>query len=120
MAARRLPLSASPRLDERRFQKQVTDLATLLGWRHWHDAATNAPRRCSSCGAVRRGPRNASGLPDLILIRRPRLIWAELKTDDGDVTPDQWSWLQDLAAAGQEVYLWRPSHWSQIERILSR
>lgn len=116
---KRLPVGAPPKLTEARFQKQVVDLARLLHWRVWHDNATNTPRRCSNCGQVRHGPRNAAGLPDLILVRQPRLIWAELKTDSGDVSPEQWSWLEDLAASGQECYIWRPSQFEQIQRILT-
>jgi hypothetical protein len=58
---------------------------------------------------VRRTPRNVAGLPDLILIRRPRVVWAELKAEGGTVTEAQQAWLDDLQASGQEVYLWRPS-----------
>ena len=109
-----------PALSEKRWQAQVVSLATALGWRVRHDAATNAPRRCSACGEVRRLPRNAPGALDLILIRRPRIVWAELKTDDGKLTPEQEREIDDLRACGQEVWVWRPGDLDSIAKVLSR
>jgi hypothetical protein len=103
---------------ERSFMGQVLTYARLMGWRIFHDSATNTARRCSACGAVRGTPRNAAGLPDLILVRRPRVVWAELKSQRGKATEDQRDWLDDLRASGQHVYLWRPSDWPEIEKVL--
>lgn len=107
-----------PRQTEAQFQSQVLQLAKTLGWVWWHDAATNAPRRCTACGAVRRGPRNTAGLPDLILVRGNRLIWAELKAQDGQTTPEQRAWIEALRAAGQTCFVWRPSDWDTITEVL--
>lgn len=108
-------------LSEQEFQVHVVALARRLGWRAWHDNATNAARRCGSCGEVRRLPRNTRGLPDLILVRRPRVIFAELKSEDGQPTPAQRDWLNALAECdGVETYLWKPSSWDEIEEVLSR
>lgn len=122
MSPRRLPAPSPPdsKLSERQFQSQVLALAQLLGWKHWHDAATNTPRRCSDCGAVRRGPRNAAGLPDLILVRSNRLIWVELKAEGGSTTPEQREWIARLRAAGQTCYIWRPADWDAITEVLAR
>lgn len=106
------------RMTEGQWQKQVIQYATMMRWRVWHDNATNAPRRCPSCGEARRLPRNRSGLPDLILVRRPRVVWVELKADRGRLTDEQAAWLGDLRASGQEVYLWRPNDWPVVERVL--
>lgn len=97
---------------------QVLAYARLMGWTAWHDAATNTARRCGSCGTIRRTPRNAAGLPDLILVRRPRVVWAELKSERGRLTDEQKAWLADLGASGQECHVWRPSDWPTIERVL--
>lgn len=109
-----------PKQSERDFQRQVLQLAGLLGWTWFHDAATNAPRVCWSCKAPARGPRNASGLPDLLLVREDRILWAELKAQDGTTTPEQRAWIEELRAAGQTVFIWRPSDWPTIERVLAR
>ena len=101
--------SVLPRQTEAQFMAGVLEYAGLRGWRWWRDTATNTPRRCSGCGMVRRTPRNAACWPDLVLIRRPRIIFAELKAEDGVVSEEQQAWLDDLRACGQEVYIWKPS-----------
>lgn len=108
----------TPRQTEKQFQASVVRYAELMGWRTWSDRATNRRRRCPGCGAWTAGARNAAGLPDLILVRRPRLVWVELKSDRGTLRPEQTVWLEELRASGQEVYLWRPSDWETIERVL--
>ena len=66
----------------------------------------------------------AKGLPDLIMARRGRVIFAELKSTKGKVRPDQQMWLDELTAripdATHEVYTWRPADWQsgEIERVL--
>ena len=53
-------------------------------------------------------------------MRPPRLVLAELKTEKGKVSPAQVAWLERLEqCAGVEVYLWRPSHRDEIERVLT-
>lgn len=105
---------------EREFQAQVLTLAARLGWQAWHDRATNAARRCSACGATRRVPRNDPGWPDLVLVRRPRVVFAELKSERGAPTAEQEAWLDELRACGQEAYVWRPSQLDEIEEVLAR
>lgn len=107
-------------LSEREFQAHVLAVAKRNGWLWFHDAATNAPRVCWSCKAPARGPRNASGLPDLLLVREDRILWAELKAQDGTTTPEQREWIARLRAAGQTVYVWRPADWPVIEKVLAR
>lgn len=108
-----------PKLTERRFMGQVLTLARLFGWAAWHDEATNAPRRCWQCGAVQKVPRNRSGWPDLVLVRPPKLMFAELKSTRGRVTRDQGAWLSLLRrVTSVEVVVWRPSDDADIERSL--
>src|SRR5262252_5381575 len=107
---------ALPRQSEASFMAQVVEYAKLRGWHHWHDRATNAPRRCEVCDAPLRIPRNTAGFPDLILIRRPRLVFAELKRDGERATAAQLDWLDELAACGQEAYLWRPQDFQTLVR----
>ena len=109
-----------PKQSERDWQTTVLKYAALRGWRAFHDNATNAPRRCTACGAVRRGPRNTAGLPDLILVRGLTLIWVELKAQDGATTPEQRAWIAALREAGQTVFVWRPSDWDTITEVLAR
>src|SRR5581483_7930446 len=57
-----------PRLADKQWQAQVLALARLYGYRAYHvyDARRSAP-----------------GFTDLVLVRRPRVIFVELKTDHG-------------------------------------
>ena len=92
-----------PGVSEADFQAQVLQLAKLMRWRCYH---THDSRR------------SEAGFPDLTLVRGGRLIFAELKAEKGKVTGSQQAWLTDLKDTGAEVYLWRPSDWVDIERIL--
>jgi hypothetical protein len=114
-------------ITERRFQRQVTDYARLMGWRVREDRATNQRRDCAwcrrplCCAACSRPVsvlRNDAGMLDLILIRRPRIVWAELKSERGKLTVEQAACVAELRACGQEVFVWRPRDWEAIERCL--
>jgi len=62
---------------------------------------------------------DAQGWPDLTLVRPPRIVFAELKAEDGHLLPEQRRWLDILDDCGQEVYLWRPSDFDEIQQILT-
>lgn len=85
-------------IKERQLQTMIIQAARLYGWRHYHpyDSRKSVP-----------------GYPDLTLVHagQSRVIFAELKKQDGRVTKHQREWLDDLEAAGQEVHVWRPEHW---------
>jgi len=54
--------------------------------------------------------RSTPGWPDIVLVRPPSVIFAELKTATGRLTPAQRTWLDALdGCPGVEAYLWRPS-----------
>lgn len=82
-------------------------LAPMLGWR---------PQLCYH---TLRSKGSQSGFPDRVLVR-DRIIFAELKRENGKPTPVQREWLNGLASAGAEVYLWVPSDLEEIGRILSK
>ncbi len=89
---------------ERAWQSRVVDYARLRGWRHFHAYSS------------RRSP---AGWPDLALVRTGRLVLAELKSEKGQVTRDQRAWLETLRTVpGLEVYVWRPSAWSEVLEVL--
>lgn len=96
-------------------QNGVIELARLLGYRvaHFRPALTTKGWRTPV-------EADGKGFPDLVLARPGRLIFAELKGDTGRPTLEQGEWLSALAAAGAELYVWRPHHWrdGQIERQL--
>ncbi len=94
--------SGSP-LSEKAFMANVRSFAEAHGWLVYH---THDSRR------------SESGFPDLTMARNGRLVFAELKTEKGTTTVGQQKWIACLLTANREVYVWRPSDWPEIERIL--
>jgi hypothetical protein len=90
-------------ITEREFQKQVLQLASMLGWRAYHPQLSKWSEK---------------GWPDLVLARPPRLLFVELKSDRGKVSPHQDEWLRLLTACGQEAAVWRPADFDAIARVL--
>ena len=103
---------------EAAFQSQVIAYARTLGWRVAHFR----PVRTMHAGKVRyMTPVQAdgAGFPDLVLVRDGRLLFIELKTEKGQLTQDQFAWREALLLCGQEYFVFRPSMWAEIERILT-
>ena len=102
-------------MTEEQLQRAVIELAWVMGWRvaHFRPALTSRGWRT----AVEADGR---GFPDLVMVRRQRVIFAELKSDTGRLTPDQAAWVAALIDGGHECYQWRPRHWSSgaIEQTL--
>jgi hypothetical protein len=96
-------LPVLPKLTEKAFMAQVVRYANMMGWHSYHPFDSR---------------RSAPGFPDLVLIRRPRVVWAELKSQRGKLTPDQLTVFCELRACNQEIYVWRPDDWPKVERIL--
>lgn len=90
---------------EKSFMGAVIALANVLGWRcyHTHDSRRSEP-----------------GFPDLVLVRGSRIICAELKTDRGKLSPAQDEWLALLRNTRAEVFVWRPSDWTEITKELAK
>ena len=92
-------------ITEKDFQAAVINLARYTGWLvyHTHDSRRSEP-----------------GFPDLVLAKDKWLVTAELKTEKGTLTPAQTAWILALRETGNEVYVWRPSDWEQIQERLTR
>lgn len=95
-----------PPRPESEFQAAVVDLARTLRWRVYHSWTSI---------------RSADGFPDLVLVKHPRVIFAELKTKRGAFTPEQVAWLSELdLCPGVETYRWRDGQIEEIAHILTR
>lgn len=109
-------MSTTPRLSERDFQRQVTELAELRGWEWFHvrPGRTKDSWRTPTSGTM------AAGWPDLVLVRARdgQVIYAELKQEQGKMTDRQLAVLGTLELAGARVYVWRPSNFNDIESVL--
>ena len=106
-------------ITEAQWQHQVQTIATAHDWR-WYHAPDNRPVTARSGRRYVQAIRG--GFPDLVLVRGPRLLFVELKREGprGVVTDDQQQWLDDLARASAEVYVWRPSDLPEVTAVLSR
>jgi VRR-NUC domain len=93
-------------VSEKQFQAQVVELARISGWLTYHTFDSR---------------RSAPGFPDLVLVRPPRLIFAELKSEVGKFRPEQRVWLEVLKGCQRvEARLRRPEDWRAIETLLCR
>lgn len=92
----------SAKVSEAAFQAQVIEYAKGRGWQVYHPYDSR---------------KSQAGYPDLTLWRE-RLVFAELKAETGETTAAQEKCIEELRAAGQEVYLWRPSDMAAIVEVL--
>jgi hypothetical protein len=90
-------------MTEAQFQAQIIQLAKLYGWKIYH---THDSRK------------SEAGYPDLTMVKGRRLIFAELKVE-AELTAEQYFWLEDLIKTGNEVYLWSPDMWDEIQRVIT-
>lgn len=101
---------------EKVFTLQVIDVARTYGWRVVHFDTARGHRgeyRTPYLGDGR-------GFPDIVAVRKDRVIWAELKVPPNKPTLDQQAWLEALKAAGQEVYLWTPADLDALTKVFAR
>jgi hypothetical protein len=104
--------SVQATITEQQFTNSVLQYAKAYGWRRFHV-------RMSGVGGVNvQGDR---GFPDLVLVRPPRMIVAELKVGRNKTTKEQDGWLQALEESScAEIYWWTPDQWQRILETLSR
>lgn len=106
-------------ISEEDWQSTVIENARIRGWRIAHFRPALDPRRGGSWRTAMDGD---PGFPDLVLVKPGRLIFAELKSEKGAVSPGQRMWLDKLvtvAGAGVNVYVWRPSDLSWVLEVLA-
>ena len=71
---------------ENDLQRNTIELAELLGWRVYHVARVKGQLRA----------RTSPGFPDLVMVRAPRLVFAELKAPGKHLTPEQKAWKAEI------------------------
>lgn len=92
------------KMSERELLDNVRKMAHLLGWRTYH---------------THNSQRSESGFTDLVLVKsgegtgpfRGRVLFRELKTEAGRLTPPQHEWIEALRRANADVAVWRPADW---------
>jgi hypothetical protein len=93
------------RFSEEQLQDWVVTYARLQGWLAYHTLDSRG---------------SESGFPDLVLVRGGVVLFRELKTETGVVSPAQGAWITALEGAGQDVAVWRPRDEKTIEAALKR
>ena len=100
-------------ISEAAFHSQVIEIARLRGW--LVHAERPARRQSGHWSTPIQGD---AGFPDLVMARGGRLVFAELKSARGRVSPEQQEWLDALRLVVQ-VYIWRPLDWDRIVELLA-
>jgi hypothetical protein len=92
-------------ITEKDFLTTITTIANLCHWKPYHTWNSQ---------------HSVKGFPDLVLCKPPRVIFAELKREDGVTSNEQDEWIISLGQCpGVESYLWRPSDLDRISEILN-
>jgi len=81
-------------MTEKAWGGRVEQLARLNGWKFYH---------------TWQSIHSAPGFPDYVFVRDGEVMYVELKTEKGKLTPAQLTWRDLLVAARQEYYVWRPN-----------
>ncbi len=86
----------------------IIEAATWNGWLAHH------VRRSDK--AIQQG---RSGFPDLVLARNGRVLFLELKSEGGRVSPDQGAWLEELTSrSAVQAWIIYPSQLDDMLRVL--
>lgn len=99
-----------PLQTEKQFMDAVLELAEVLGWLCYHTHDSRDSR---------------AGFPDIVMLRRGKMIVAELKRSPKDrMTPAQSTWLLEFAKVGHpshsiSAYRWDPTDWPEIRTALA-
>lgn len=110
-------LTARQRLDratsEREFQRTVEDYANVRRWEIFHV-------RPAQTGSGNWVTPTRPGLPDLILIRPPRVVFLELKSQRGSLRAEQRFVINLLQRCpGVDAFVARPSDWDAVRSLLT-
>lgn len=91
-------IEAAPTLSRHGWRWRLGELAELHGWR---------VRTCA-----------AAWEPDLLLTRRPRLLWLFAEPDRGRLSGPRLAALVELRACGQAAFVVHPSDIEKVGRLL--
>lgn len=92
-------------MKEAELQEAVIDTAHTFGWlvAHFRPARTEKGWRTPVAA-------DGKGFPDLVLVR-DRILFVELKSEKGRLSPDQALWQEWLTEGDGDHRVWRPRHW---------
>jgi hypothetical protein len=95
--------------------RSIVDEAKLRGWLVHHSRPA-----LSRVGRYHVPIQGDPGLPDLILVKAPRVVFIEVKSERGRLSPEQDRWIDALDACwpGAECYVIFPRDRDRISAIL--
>ena len=101
------------KMTEELFLDWIIEEAHRTGWlvAHFRPAKTKKGWRTAVSA-------DGAGFPDLIMVRRKRLIVAEVKSALGKVSKEQYDWLEAFGKTKAEVFCWTPRGKETILEIL--
>jgi len=110
-------------MSERELQRRVMRMAKHYGWRRAHFKAAPLKNRGGRYVTPQDGE---AGFPDCVFVRDGRLLFVELKAEQGVISDGQLAWLHELrqvvlqSLGAVRVFVWRPQDWDDgtIEEIL--
>lgn len=102
-------------LTEKDLERAVAEMARYLGFMVFH--ARPAQTRA---GWVTPVAYDGKGYPDLTLVGNGRVVFLEIKSATGRLSPDQGEWKRKIIDAGQEWFLVTPKSWTsgEVDKIL--
>jgi hypothetical protein len=93
-----------PAMTEKDLERFVKDAAKTFGWARYH---------------THRSDFSPAGFPDETLVRGHQLIFAELKSEKGKLSPEQAAWITILGQVEVvRVRVWRPADCDTIATTL--
>lgn len=95
--------SLVPAMLEDELQAQVMQICSLRGLLVHHCRAARL-----QSGRWATPIQGAAGFPDLVIAGRRGVLYRELKTATGRVSPGQANWHNRLLVAGADIGVWRP------------
>lgn len=91
-------------MSEKDWQNEVIEVARAQGWHVWFTWGSK---------------HSPFGELDLRLVRPPRYLLAECKSERGKISGHQAEAIELLRQCpGVEVYVWRPSDWHEVLEVL--
>ncbi len=111
-------MPSSVPISEEQFLDLIIETAHTYGWvvAHFRPAMLKDGSWRTAVSA------DGKGFPDCILVRPPKCLFVETKSEKGKVSPEQKEWGEILKQCpGIEYYLWRPSQFdNEIVKVLER
>lgn len=103
-------------MSEAQLQAAIIELAQVLSWRvaHFRPAQTQTGRWVTPVAA------DGAGFPDLCMARAGQLVFAEIKSARGTLSPAQVEWACELQRTPAAHHVWKPEAWlsGEIEAVL--